>query len=111
FAKYSDGTSNPRWRGLEASTYVVTPYLIWQLYENGRFEQQDESQTAVYRPSMSDFCNGVPYYEILDALHAKGGTHNFTPGAKHLDLTYDVNDPPVFGKTIPDAELTYTCNG
>jgi len=111
FAKFSDGTPNPRWRSIEVSHYFTWVYdLIW-FYDNGTFTHQNLSHQTNYRPSKSDFCNEKPFYEFDKGFFLKTGTHDFTPGSKYLTITYDVTDPPVYGKTINSGELRYDCNG
>ncbi len=49
-------------------------------------------------------------YEISPAI-GKTGKHDFTPGTDHLTITYDVTDPPVYGKTVRSGTISYDCGG
>jgi hypothetical protein len=108
FSKFSDGTPNPVWRPIGVSHYFMWAYDILYLYDDGTFRQANTSVQTNYRPSLSDFCNSDAAYDFDINTHVKFGTHDFTPGADHINFTYEVTDPPVFGKNIYGGELAYT---
>jgi len=110
FEKYSDGSSNPNWRSIDVTHYFQWIYDVLWFYDNGQFGQENLSMQTNYRPSKSDFCKGMPAYDQDINQFIKTGTHDFSPGADYLTITYDVTDPPVFGKIIRSGNLEYTCN-
>ena len=110
FSKYSDGTPNPNWRSIDVSHYFMWAYDILYLYNDGTFRQANTSVQTNYRPSLSDFCNNEAAYDFDINTFVKFGTHDFTPGAKYINFTYNVTDPPVFGKNIYGGELLYSCH-
>src|SRR5690606_3610595 len=83
---------------------------ILYLYNDGTFRQANTSVQTNYRPSLSDFCNNEAAYDFDVSTFVKFGTHDFTPGAKYINFTYNVTDPPVFGKNIYGGELLYSCH-
>lgn len=111
FEKYSDGTLNQRWRSVDVEHYFEWKYDIVWFYDNGTFAQDNLSFQTSYRPSKSDFCKNEPAYDFDKSFFHKSGTHDFTPGAEYLTITYDVTNPPVYGKTIRSGKLLYDCNG
>lgn len=108
FSKYSDGTPNPNWRSIEVSHFFMWAYDIMYLYDDGTFRQANTSAQTNYRPSLSDFCNNDPYYDFDMKTFVKFGTHDFVPGTDHISFTYEVTDPPVFGKLAYGGELAYS---
>jgi hypothetical protein len=108
FSKYSDGTPNPNWRSIDVSHYFMWAYDVLYLYNDGTFRQANTSIQTNYRPSLSDFCNNEAAYDFDISTFVKFGTHDFTPGANQIKFTYDVTDPPVFGKNIYGGELLYS---
>lgn len=112
FEKYSDtGEPNPRWRSIQVEHYFVWEYDILWFFDNGTFVQDNLSMQTNYRPSKSDFCAGEAGYDFDKNFFHKSGTHDFVPGADYLTITYDVADPPVYGKTIRSGNLQYSCHG
>jgi hypothetical protein len=111
FEKFSDGTPNPKWRSIEVNHYFTWMYDILWFYDNGTFAQQNSSQQTNYRPSKTDFCSEKPFYDFDEGFYLKTGTHDFTAGTDHLTITYDVTDPPVYGKTIRSGTISYDCDG
>lgn len=110
FEKYSNGTPNPRWRSIDVEHYFEWKYDILWFYDNGTFIQDNLSFQTNYRPSESDFCNNEAAYDFQKSFFHKSGKHDFTPGAEYLKVTYDVTDPPVYGKIIRGGELLYSCH-
>lgn len=108
FSKFSDGTPNPNWRSIDVSHFFMWAYDVLYLYDNGTFRQANTSVQTNYRPSLSDFCNNDPAYDFDVNTYVKFGTHDFTPGADHINFTYEVTDPPVFGKNVYGGELAYS---
>lgn len=110
YEKHSGGEPNERWRSLDVNHYFVWVYDIVVFFDNGRFVQDNLSMQTNYKPSQTDFCNGVPGYEFDKSFYSKWGSHDFTPGADYLTISYDPTDPPVWGKTIPSAKIIYNCH-
>lgn len=110
FQKFSDGTLNPRWRTIEVEHYFEWKYDILWFYDNGTFAQDNLSFQTSYRPSKSDFCKGESGYDFDKGFFHKTGKHDFTPGVDYLKVTYDVMNPPVYGKTFPGGRLAYSCH-
>lgn len=110
FEKFSDGTPNPRWKSIDVEHYFMWLFDNLWLYEDGTFWHYNSSWQTDYVPSLSDFCALEAGYDDGGEDYFKRGTHDFTPGADYLNITYDVTDPPVFGKTIQSGEIQYTCH-
>ena len=108
FSKFSDGTPNPKWRTLDVKHSFMWAYDVLYLYDDGTFRQANTSLQTNYRPSLSDFCNNKAAYDYDHNTFVKFGTHDFTPGADFLKITYNITDPPVFGKNIYGGELLYS---
>jgi hypothetical protein len=108
FSKYSDGSPNPRWRTIDVSHFFMWAYDILYLYDDGTFRQANTSMQTNYRPSLSDFCNNDPHYDFDINTFVKFGSHDFAPGTKQIKFTYDVSNPPVFGKNVYGGELAYS---
>ncbi len=108
FGKFSNGTPNPKWRTLDVEHFFMWAYDVLYLYDDGTFRQANTSVQTNYRPSLSDFCNGKAVYDFDINTFVKFGTHDFTPGADHIKFTYNITDPPVFGKNIYGGELLYS---
>ncbi len=109
FEKFSDGTPNPIWRSLVYKTYFYWAFDYLWFYEDGTFDHFNSSVQTNYRPSLSDFCNGLPYYEYQNGDFEKSGTYQFT-SPDYVKITYNVTNPPVFGKTIMSGQILYTCH-
>lgn len=108
FSKFSDGTPNPIWRPIDVSHFFMWAYDVLYLYDDGTFRQTNTSVQTNYRPSLSDFCNNDAAYDFDLNTFVKFGIHDFMLGATHIQFTYNVTNPPVFGKNIHGGELKYS---
>jgi hypothetical protein len=97
-------------RSINVEHYYKNAFELLYLFEDGTFKQWNASGQTNYRPSKSDFCNNQAAYDMVYNEYTKYGKHDFSPGADYLNITYDVTDPPVFGKIIGSGEILYTCH-
>lgn len=97
-------------RPIDVEHYFQWDFDLLYLYEDGTFKHYNASRQTNYRPSLSDFCNNIAAYDHVSNEFTKYGTHDFSPAADHLNITYNVADPPVFGKIIGSGEIIYTCH-
>jgi len=109
FEKFSDGTPNPRWRSIQVKTLSYWTFDYVWFYEDGTFAQFNAKVQTNYIPSLSDFCAGVAHYDYQNGDYVKSGTYQFT-SPHYINITYNITNPPVFGKTISSGEIVYTCH-
>lgn len=110
FEKFSDGSPNPVWRSIDVAHYFVWNYDVLWFYDNGTFGHENVSSQTNYRPSKSDFCNNKAAYDEDIGFFLKKGTHDFTSGTDYLTVSYDVTNPPVYGRTLLSGQIEYTCH-
>ncbi len=98
---------NPKWRFLDvAQSYYFTEGV--NFYDDGTFKQLGFSAQTNVKLSESDFCNNTVYYYPEDHEFPNTGTHDFSPGADYLNITYDTSLVP--RKTLRSGELIYSCH-
>lgn len=98
---------NHRWRFLDvAQQYYFTENVGF--FDDGTFKQLGFSVQTNVSLSNSDFCTNTVNYTTVDKEFPNTGTHDFSPGADYLNITYDTSTVP--RKTLRSGEIIYSCN-
>ncbi|MGI9552650.1 MAG: hypothetical protein ACR2MT_15715, partial [Aurantibacter sp.] len=110
-----EGTTQPgyEWVELEVDDYIVRYEEYMWVFDNGVFNVQGIEDKKQYFPSLTNFCDREIGYEFYYQVYGAPndtpvGTHDFTPGAKRLNLDLPNWEGPY--RMPRSAEITYTCH-
>lgn len=100
----------PTFRAIHVAHYHTWVFDMLWFFDDGRFRHVNASDQTNYIPSRSNFCTGEPAYDHVLNQYAKEGSYDFSPGADYLTVRYDTAGAQVFGKSIQNAQIDFTCN-
>ncbi len=100
-------TPHMTWVTLDVNDYSVRTYELLTFWDDGEIYQHSNEVKKQYDISITNFCSGTVGYTFDNNYYSNIGTHDFTPGASHINLEF----PQWKGSwRTQGGQLIYTCN-